>query len=255
MRPQRWQPTRAPCPCDSPGKNTGVGCHFLLQCLKVKSESEVAQSCPTRSDPMDCSHQAPLSMGFSRQEYWSGVPLPSPTTTIAIINPIKFWTNCPFSYSPKILCSSFSFYLTFFFVCIDSLLRHARAFVVVCGLFIGMCRLLSNCDVQAPEYTGSVVVAQGLSRPAACKILVRQPGIKPTSPALEGRFLTTGPTGKYSTWLFQTCFPLHYSTLTLIHCFSLYFFLIHFLSVSTLLFLCLQVRLLSFWVYLHPDAL
>ena len=42
-------------PWDSPGKNTGVGCHFLLQCMKVKSESEVAQSCPTLSDPMDCS--------------------------------------------------------------------------------------------------------------------------------------------------------------------------------------------------------
>ena len=46
---------QAPCPWDSPGKNTGVGCHFLLQCMKVKSESEVVQSCPTLSDPMDCS--------------------------------------------------------------------------------------------------------------------------------------------------------------------------------------------------------
>ena len=46
---------RLPCPWDSPGKNTGVRCHFLLQCVKVKSESEVAQSCPTLSDPMDCS--------------------------------------------------------------------------------------------------------------------------------------------------------------------------------------------------------
>ena len=46
---------RLPRPWDSPGKNTGVGCHFLLQCVKVKSESEVAQSCPTLSDPMDCS--------------------------------------------------------------------------------------------------------------------------------------------------------------------------------------------------------
>ena len=44
-----------PSPWDSPGKNTGVGFHFLLQCMKVKSESEVAQSCPTPSDPMDCS--------------------------------------------------------------------------------------------------------------------------------------------------------------------------------------------------------
>ena len=55
MRPHRRQPTRLPCPWDSPGKNTGVGCHFLLQCMKVKSESEVAQLCPTLSDPMDCS--------------------------------------------------------------------------------------------------------------------------------------------------------------------------------------------------------
>ena len=55
VRPQRWQPTRLPCPWDSPGKNAGVGCHFLLQCMKVKSEREVAQSCPTLSNPMDCS--------------------------------------------------------------------------------------------------------------------------------------------------------------------------------------------------------
>ena len=125
MWPHRRQPTRLPCPWDSPGKNTGVGCHFLLQCVKVKSESEVTQSCPTLSDPMDYSlpgssvrgilqartlewvaisfsnawkwkvkvkslsrvqllatpwtaaYQAPLSMAFSRQVYWSGVPLPS----------------------------------------------------------------------------------------------------------------------------------------------------------------------------------
>ena len=53
VQPQRWQPTRLPRPWDSPGKNTGVGCHFLLQCMKVKSESEVAQLCPTLSNPMD----------------------------------------------------------------------------------------------------------------------------------------------------------------------------------------------------------
>ena len=55
VRPHRRQPTRLLCPWDSPGKDTGVGCHFLLQCMKVKSESEVAQSCPTPSDPVDCS--------------------------------------------------------------------------------------------------------------------------------------------------------------------------------------------------------
>ena len=137
--PHRRQPTRLPHPWDSPGKNTGVSCHFFLQCMKVKSETEVAQSCPTLSDPMDCSllgssvhgifqsrvlecpipgilqartlewvaisfsnackwkvkgkslsrvrplatpltaaYQASPFMGFSRQEYWSRVPLPSP---------------------------------------------------------------------------------------------------------------------------------------------------------------------------------
>ena len=55
VRPHRRQPTRLPRLWDSPGKNTGVGCHFLLQRMEVKSESEVAQSCPTLSDPMDCS--------------------------------------------------------------------------------------------------------------------------------------------------------------------------------------------------------
>ena len=55
VRPQRRQRSRLTSPWDSPGKNTGVGCHFLLQCMRVKSESEVAQSCPTPSDPMDCS--------------------------------------------------------------------------------------------------------------------------------------------------------------------------------------------------------
>src|SRR5574337_331915 len=55
LRPHRQQPTRLPHPWDSPGKNTGVGCHFLFQCMKVKSESEVAQLCPNLSDPMDCS--------------------------------------------------------------------------------------------------------------------------------------------------------------------------------------------------------
>ena len=54
-RPHRQQPTRFHCLWDSPGKNTGVGCHFLLQCRKVKSESEVAQSCPTLRDPTDWS--------------------------------------------------------------------------------------------------------------------------------------------------------------------------------------------------------
>ena len=78
VRPHRWQQTRLPLPWDSPGKNTGVGCHFLLQCMNVKSESEFTQSCPTLSDPWTAALQAPPSMGFTRQEYWSGLPLLSP---------------------------------------------------------------------------------------------------------------------------------------------------------------------------------
>ena len=90
MRPHRQQPTRLPYPSDSPGKNTGVGCHFLLQCMKVKSESEVAQSCPTLSDPMDCSLPAPPSWGFSRQQYRSGVPLPSLALQVDSL-PTELW--------------------------------------------------------------------------------------------------------------------------------------------------------------------
>ena len=68
---------QAPLPWDSPGKNTGVGCHFLLQCMKVEREREVSQLCPALATPWTAAHQAPQSMGFSRQKYWSGVPLPS----------------------------------------------------------------------------------------------------------------------------------------------------------------------------------
>ena len=64
VRPQRQKPTRFPRPWDSPGKNTGVGCHFLLQCMKVKSESEVAQSCLSLRDPMDCSLPGSSSHGI-----------------------------------------------------------------------------------------------------------------------------------------------------------------------------------------------
>ena len=66
--PHRRQPTRLPRPWDSPGKNTGVGCHFLLQLRKVKSESEVAQSCPTLGDPMDCSLPGPSIRGILQAE-------------------------------------------------------------------------------------------------------------------------------------------------------------------------------------------
>ena len=73
MRPHRRQPTKLPRPWNSPGKNTGVGCHFLLQCMKVKSE--VTQSCPTLSDPMECSPSGSSVHGISqaRVPEWAAI--------------------------------------------------------------------------------------------------------------------------------------------------------------------------------------
>ena len=76
--PHRWQPTRLPRPWDSPGKNTGVGCHFLLQCVKGKVKVKSLSHVWLLVTPWTAAYQAPPSMGFSRREYWSGVPLPSP---------------------------------------------------------------------------------------------------------------------------------------------------------------------------------
>ena len=81
VQPHRRQPTRLPRPWDSPGKNTGVGCHFLLQCRKVKVKGKSLSRVRLLATPWTVAHQAPPSMGFSRQEYWSGVPLPSPEVT------------------------------------------------------------------------------------------------------------------------------------------------------------------------------
>src|SRR5574337_1067749 len=83
VRPHRRQPTRRPHPWDSPGKNTGVGCHFLLQCMKVKSESEVAQSCPTLSDSMDCSLPGSSIHGIfqARVLEWGAIAFPKKNNT------------------------------------------------------------------------------------------------------------------------------------------------------------------------------
>ena len=80
VRPHRWQPIRLPRPWDSPGKNTGVGCHFLLQCMQVKVKVKVKSLSHVRllATSWTAAYQAPPFMGFSRQEYWSGVPLPAP---------------------------------------------------------------------------------------------------------------------------------------------------------------------------------
>ena len=81
VRPHRWQPMRLPRPWDSLGKNTGVGCHFLLQCRKVKSESEVSQLCPNLSDPMDCSPPGSSARGIfqARVLEWGAIAFPNIT--------------------------------------------------------------------------------------------------------------------------------------------------------------------------------
>jgi len=88
----RWQPTRLPCPWDSPGKNTGVGCHFLLQCRKVKSESEVAQSCLTPSNPMDCSLPGSSVHGSLQVRIlmWGAIAFSTSYWTIRIIKSCHF---------------------------------------------------------------------------------------------------------------------------------------------------------------------
>ena len=78
VQPRRQQPTRPHHPWDSPGRNIGVGCHFLLQCMKVKSESEVVQSCPTLRQPMDCSLPGSSIHGIFQARVLQWDPLPSP---------------------------------------------------------------------------------------------------------------------------------------------------------------------------------
>ena len=87
LQPHRQQPTGLLCPWDSPGKNTGVGCHFLLQCMKVKSESEVVQSHPTLSDPMDCSRPGSSIHGIfqARVLEWGAIAF-SDLTLVMLIN-------------------------------------------------------------------------------------------------------------------------------------------------------------------------
>ena len=82
VRPHRWQPTRLPRPWDSPGKNTGVGCHFILQCRKVKSENEVTQSCLTLCDPIDCSLPGSSIHGIfqARVLEWGAIAFSAMTT-------------------------------------------------------------------------------------------------------------------------------------------------------------------------------
>ena len=86
--PTDGSPPSSPLPWDSPGKNTGMGCHFLLQCMKMKSESEVAQSCPTLSYPTDCSLPGSAVYGIfqARVLEWGAIVFSPTITTILLIS-------------------------------------------------------------------------------------------------------------------------------------------------------------------------
>ena len=98
VRPHGRQPTKLPRPWNSPGKDTGVGCHFLLQCMKMKSESEVAQSCPTPSDPMDCSLPGSSAHGIfqARVLEWGAIAFSDISTYLLIQIECKMHICCIF---------------------------------------------------------------------------------------------------------------------------------------------------------------
>ena len=93
VQPHRRQPTRMPRPWDSPGKNTGMGCHVLLQCMKVKSESEVAQSCPTLSNPMDCSPPGSSVHGIFQARVLEWVAIAFSVKKMGILLLATTWIN------------------------------------------------------------------------------------------------------------------------------------------------------------------
>ena len=108
VRPHRRQPTRLPRPWGSPGKNTGVGCHFLLQCMKAKSESEVAQLCPTLSDPMDCSLPGSSIHGIfqARVLEWGAIAFSMPDISCSYSNLAHVIELCSFVFH---ICETFCF--------------------------------------------------------------------------------------------------------------------------------------------------
>ena len=107
VRPQRQQPTRLRHPWDSPGKNAGVGCHYLLQCMKGKSESKVAQLCPTLSDPMDCSLPGSSVHGIFQASVleWVAIAFSSYLSRIRQMNGMIFCCCCSVTQLYPTLCN------------------------------------------------------------------------------------------------------------------------------------------------------
>ena len=139
MRPHRWQPSRLSRPWGSPGKNTGVGCHFLLQCRKVKSESEVAQSCLTPSDPVDCSLPGSSIHGTfpARILEWVAIAFSIQLPTLWEFEHSLLILNNLFSilyyYIPYIFVLTYKFILSDVWLCYDSFHTFHSSFL---GIFL-----------------------------------------------------------------------------------------------------------------------
>ena len=155
VRPQRRQPTRLPHPWDSPGKNTGVACHFLLQYMKVKSESEVAQSCVILHNPMDCSPPGSSFHGIfqARVLDWGAIAFSSPH----MHGHLKSILSSHFSFPsplPSFLCLSFNIHLpisTYFLKALK--LHHIPVLCMLTGKFYPSLHgvQLGNCRARTPQ--------------------------------------------------------------------------------------------------------
>ena len=139
MQPHRWQPIGLCRPWDSPSKNTGVGCHFLLQCMKVKSESEVAQSCPTLSDPMDCSLP-----GSSVHEIFPGK---SPGVGCHCLLHIYAYIHINLD-----TCRHISLCLHFLHFLYPSPLFLFKTLITTCNYFINSSFIINTETIQSPKF-------------------------------------------------------------------------------------------------------
>ena len=155
VRPQRRQPTRLPHPWDSPGKNTGVACHFLLQYMKVKSESEVAQSCLILHNPMDCSPPGSSVHGIfqARVLEWDAIAFSGPH----MHGHLKSILSSHFSFPsplPLSLCLSFNIHLpisTYFLKALK--LHHIPVLCMLTGKFYPSLHWVQpgNCQARTPQ--------------------------------------------------------------------------------------------------------
>ena len=151
MRPHRPQPTKLRCPWDSPGKNIGVGCHFLLQCMKVKSEREVALSCPTLSDPVDYSLPGSSIHGIfqARVLEWGAIAFSIVYLSIYLSIYIYTHTRTPISLSfPQHLLSFKGLHICLSIYFSEFKGHQGRSFHLLCS-FTSCLTLQKPCDFYA----------------------------------------------------------------------------------------------------------